>query len=85
MYAIRSYYVLALGQAGELRDIDVEFAAFLAGWETRPELLLCAALLSRELGQGHVCLDLRRVAERLADWPQDELDLSAGHLQSAFV
>ena len=36
--------------------------ARLAG-DARPEIVLAAALVSRDVGNGHVCLDLRRLAE----------------------
>jgi len=50
---------------GELRSLDMHFADYmaeLAGGQA-PELLLAAALVSRQAGQGHTCLPLERWAE----------------------
>ena len=55
--------------AGELRSLDVHFARWLhARWGGRncDELELAAALLSRQSGEGHVCLELRDWAEKAA-------------------
>jgi exodeoxyribonuclease V alpha subunit len=50
---------------GELRLIDLHFARWLAELgDHDPILLLSAALVSRSIGEGHVCLDLRSYAER---------------------
>jgi exodeoxyribonuclease V alpha subunit len=54
-----------LRAAKVLRPIDVHFAraaANLTG-EQRPEVLLAAALASRRVGDGHVCLDLARLSQ----------------------
>ncbi len=54
-----------LREAGALSPLDEHFGramARLAG-DARPEIELAAALASRDVGNGHVCLDLRRLAE----------------------
>lgn len=47
-----------------LTPLDVHFARTLGSTanETDDDVLLAAALLSRQVGRGHVCLDLRRIA-----------------------
>ncbi|MEO7051629.1 MAG: exodeoxyribonuclease V subunit alpha, partial [Rhodanobacter sp.] len=47
-------------QQHRLRPLDVGFARFLAERDSRalPTLLWLAALLSRQLADGHLCLDL---------------------------
>lgn len=42
-----------------LRHLDVQFAMMVAGEE--PEVMLAAALLSKDAGEGHVCLPLSRL------------------------
>lgn len=42
-----------------LRPLDVQFALMVAA-EDKPAVLLAAALLSRDAGEGHVCLPLSR-------------------------
>jgi exodeoxyribonuclease V alpha subunit len=56
-----------LHRRGVLSELDWHFARVLAriGGETDEDVLLAAALVSRHVGAGHVCLDLTRVAERL--------------------
>lgn len=53
-------------QAGHLREIDLHAARFLSGLaaDASPELLLAAALASRAVGDGHICLPLAAVAGR---------------------
>ncbi len=48
---------------GVLADLDWHFARTVGrvGGERRPAVLLAAALASRAVGQGHVCLDLPRI------------------------
>jgi len=58
-----------------LRPLDVAFARFLAERDTQtpPTLLWLAAVLSRQLADGHLCLDLDllpALAEE-QDWPAD--------------
>jgi exodeoxyribonuclease V, alpha subunit len=58
-----------------LRPLDVAFARFLAERDVRiaPTLLWLAAVLSRQLADGHLCLDLDllpALAEE-QDWPAD--------------
>jgi exodeoxyribonuclease V alpha subunit len=60
-----------LREAGALSPLDEHFGravARLAG-DARPEIELAAAAVSRDVSNGHVCLDLRRLAGRpvLAD------------------
>ncbi len=61
-----------LRRSGELTTLDQTLASSLArlGGETRPEVLLAAALVSRNTGRGDVCLDLPRfVREDPSAWP----------------
>ena len=54
-----------LTQAAEaklLRPLDVQFALMVAH-DDAPAVLLAAALLSRDVGEGHVCLPLSRLRE----------------------
>lgn len=55
----------AVGE-GELREIDFYLARELAAVAGRddPALLLAAALVSRQTGQGHVCIELDKLAGR---------------------
>ncbi len=55
-----------LREAEVLAPLDVHFARTLArlAGDARPEVLLAAALASRAVQQGHVCLDLARWAGR---------------------
>lgn len=73
----------ALYACGALTDLDVHLARTLArlGNDPRPEIALAVALASHAVGEGHVCLDLARVARPgslrdgegrpvdAADWP----------------
>jgi exodeoxyribonuclease V alpha subunit len=49
-----------LTERGVLSALDVHFARLLerVGGESRPEVLLAAALASRQVAEGHVCLDV---------------------------
>ncbi len=55
----------ALRAADILSPLDEHFARCIGriADESRPEVLRAAALLSRHVGNGHVCLDLTRLAE----------------------
>ncbi|AFJ45934.1 exodeoxyribonuclease V subunit alpha [Shimwellia blattae] len=44
-----------------LRALDAQFAMMIAG-EQQPALMLAAALVSRDAGEGHVCVPLARLA-----------------------
>lgn len=62
-----------------LRSLDLAFARFIAECDAsaEPPLLLLAALASRQLGDGHPCLDLRAL-DVLAveqEWPAAWLEL----------
>lgn len=57
-----------------LRPLDVQFAMMVAGEE--PEVMLAAALLSKDAGEGHVCLPLSRLV------PDEQMPAA---LQSCFV
>lgn len=54
---------------GWLRDIDVAFVRFLHAEvpDAQAPLLLAAALVSHQLGRGHVCLDLRSTVRAPAE------------------
>jgi exodeoxyribonuclease V alpha subunit len=60
--------VASLAAAGYLAPLDAAFAATIArlGGELRPEVLLAAACTSRQVGAGHVCLDLTRLIAQTA-------------------
>lgn len=45
----------------QLRPLDAQFALAVAG-NDNPAVALAAALLSREAGEGHVCLPLSRLS-----------------------
>jgi exodeoxyribonuclease V alpha subunit len=53
-----------LRERGVLADLDLHLARTLTRLadERRPEVLLAVALASRAVGEGHVCLDLDRIA-----------------------
>lgn len=57
-----------------LRALDVAFADFLAQHDPDfpPVLHWLAALVSHQLGEGHLCLDLRLLPEMLAEQPWPE-------------
>ncbi len=65
-----------LQQAGELRlfrSLDIQFARMIAS-EGHPALMLAAACVSAEAGEGHVCLPLAQFTEQaLFDGRQPEL------------
>lgn len=65
-----------LQQAGELRlfrSLDIQFARMIAS-EDQPALMLAAACVSAEAGEGHVCLPLAQFTEQaLFDGRQPEL------------
>lgn len=50
---------------GELREIDLHAALFMdkLAVEKSPELLLATALVSRAVGEGHICLPLNKMAD----------------------
>jgi exodeoxyribonuclease V alpha subunit len=66
-------------ERGALTDLDVEFARFVAGLaaDAPPELVLAAALVSRHVDRGHVCVDLASLAGRVV-LPGDDDDPAAG-------
>ncbi len=55
-----------LRNSGAISALDDHFARAMGrlGAEARPEVLLAAGLVSRSVGAGHVCLDVRRFAQR---------------------
>ena len=61
-----------LATAGRLRQLDYQFARFIAARDGRDEVVLAAALVSYQLGLGNVCLVLDKVVSMplfgLADW-----------------
>ncbi|KNC88365.1 exodeoxyribonuclease V subunit alpha [Trabulsiella odontotermitis] len=70
----------------QLRHLDVQFAMMLTLPEENPALALAAAILSRDAGEGHVCLPLSRLCldEKMTGavreiWEQ--LFAKAGHPQ----
>lgn len=61
-----------------LRPLDAQFALAVAGPQ-EPAVMLAAALLSREVGKGHVCLPLSHLAASESDEPLlAQLRVSAG-------
>lgn len=64
-----------------LRPLDLAFARFIAECDPRAEasLLLMAALTSRQLGDGHPCLDLHALEHLSLEqaWPASWLDILA--------
>jgi exodeoxyribonuclease V alpha subunit len=72
--------VEALRQAELLAPLDAHFALAIGriGGEAREEVLLAAALVSRHVGNGHVCLDLAQVTERegLVDEAGEQLEVT---------
>jgi len=77
-----------LRSRGVISALDDHFARTLGrlGEEARPEVLLAAGLVSRNVGEGHVCLDIRGLADGDAflseapevqwEWPEAEAWLS---------
>ncbi len=72
-----------LRREGTLLPLDVSFARTMSrlGEETRPEVLVAAALASRKMADAHVCLDLPRFLRELpnatepsSSWPLPELE-----------
>jgi exodeoxyribonuclease V alpha subunit len=70
-------------QRGALRELDRGFAHFIASLDAtaHPLALLAAALVSHQLGRGHVCLDLQAARQdpesHLALPPAAAQDLAA--------
>ena len=65
-----------LRAAGLLSAVDLHFARAIGriGKEPSETVLLAAALVSRQVGNGHVCLDLPRLArsqvpDSKSEWP----------------
>ncbi|MDY6973521.1 MAG: exodeoxyribonuclease V subunit alpha [Thermodesulfobacteriota bacterium] len=60
-------YIQCLLDNGVFSEIDVHFAGLMARLSGKdvPELFLAAALASRAASEGHVCLDLSSVEERI--------------------
>ncbi len=54
-----------------LRSIDVKFAQWLARQlpDSSPYQLLLSALVSYQLADGHVCLNMKNVADTIGHWP----------------
>lgn len=79
-------------QANALRSIDLYAGLFIEGMTggSAPELLLAAALTSRSVGDGHICLPLDEVAGRPVFLPElsctaPELDKWRAHLAASGV
>ena len=53
-----------LREDGVITDLDLHFALSMSriADEADPDVMLAAAMASRQVGQGHVCLDLGRLA-----------------------
>jgi len=70
----------SLRHAEILSPLDAHFACAIGriAGEPRPEVLLAAALVSRHVSNGHVCLDLAQVTERdgLVDEGGERLDVT---------
>lgn len=62
--------VEALYSQGYLRPLDVHFAHWLTGQQpSMPDfLVLLAALTSQQLGEGHVCIDLKQLDPLWSSW-----------------
>ncbi len=58
-----------------ITELDACFARFIGGLveDTRDEILLAAALVSRQAQAGHICLELERVAARPVDTPSGDV------------
>jgi exodeoxyribonuclease V alpha subunit len=69
----------AFAERGVLSDLDVRFARFIASVarDESPEIVLAAALVSRQVDRGHVCADLAELAGRVV-LPADDDDPEAG-------
>ena len=78
----------ALREGGQLDPLALHFATAMGrlAEEQRPEVLLAAALVSHQVSQGHVCLELSQLAAlaRLLpapagqrDWPEAQEWLAA--------
>lgn len=76
--------ILDLQSAGVLGALDVEFARVLARLQpTEGDVLLAAALTSRAVQRGHVCLDLRGLDQRvLLDQDEQPVEVELPRLQS---
>lgn len=66
----------AWSEAGWLRHLDTAFANFIARLapQSRPEVLLAAALLAHLEGRGHTCLDIQELQaapQSLLAWPEE--------------
>lgn len=74
VHALRDYAVFS--------DLDIRFAEFICRFatsdgDTEP-LFLAAALVSRAVSTGHICLDLQQVGETsFPEWTQTEHDAAA--------
>ncbi|MFN8627548.1 MAG: exodeoxyribonuclease V subunit alpha [Candidatus Binatia bacterium] len=70
----------SLRQAEIISPLDAHFALAMGriAGEARPEVLLAAALVSRHVGHGHVCLDLARIAahDGLVDDAGERIDVT---------
>src|SRR5215813_3106675 len=69
----------AFRERGVLSDLDVQFTRFIArvARSEAAELVLAAALVSRQVDRGHVCADLAELAGRVV-LPADDDDPEAG-------
>jgi exodeoxyribonuclease V alpha subunit len=69
----------AFREQGVLSDVDVQFARFVAriAHDDADDLVLAAALASRQIDRGHVCADLMDLAGRVV-LPADDDDPEAG-------
>ena len=57
-------FIKTIQQSGMFSDLDIHFADFIYELDGRniPEIYLAAALVSNSRSQGHICLDLKRIA-----------------------
>ncbi|HZO14412.1 MAG TPA: hypothetical protein VFB62_14165, partial [Polyangiaceae bacterium] len=77
--------LLELAQRGVLEPLDLHFALAMGriADEGRDEVLLAAALASRAVREGHVCLDLGRVGrEPLLDQEEMPIDIAVPQLDA---
>ena len=56
-----------LAEKGSIRQLDYQFARFIAAKSGHVELAFIAGVLSSELGKGHICLPLHDMQGQAVD------------------